>query len=150
MLFLVFLQIASANTTIAESAQKLADAVSDLSRAATERSKVENILDTQYRAAFATNQYELKRIHDIVAEIMTMQNKTVTIHQAALATLQSAQQVINTAEANANQRRSEASHVVQKVSRMKVDALTLKTGAMSQQRNANDTKVHQELSNDIT
>ncbi|MEO0687633.1 MAG: hypothetical protein AAFY76_21935, partial [Cyanobacteria bacterium J06649_11] len=67
-----------------------------MSRAATERSKVENILDTQYRAAFATNQYELKRIHDIVAEIMTMQNKTVTIHQAALATLQSAQQVINT------------------------------------------------------
>lgn len=70
-----------------------------------------------------------------------MQNKTVTIHQAALATLQSAQQVINTAEANANQRRSDASQVVQKVSRMKVDALTLKTGAMSQQKNANDVKV---------
>ena len=136
-------QIVSANTTIAESAQKLADAVSDLSRAATERSKVDNILDTQYRAAFATNQYELKRIHDIVAEIMTMQNKTVTIHQAALATLQSAQQVINTAESNANQRRSDASHVVQKVSRMKVDALTLKTGAMSQQKNANDVKVRE-------
>lgn len=136
-------QIVSANTTIAESAQKLADAVSDLSQAATERSKVDNILDTQYRAAFATNQYELKQIHDIVAEIMTMQNKTVTIHQAALATLQSAQQVINTAESNANQRRSDASHVVQKVSRMKVDALTLKTGAMSQQKNANDVKVRE-------
>ena len=136
-------QIVSANTTIAESAQKLADAVSDLSQAATERSKVDNILDTQYRAAFATNQYELKQIHDIVAEIMTMQNKTVTIHQAALATLQSAQQVINTAESNANQRRSDASHVVQKVSRMKVDVLTLKTGAMSQQKNANDVKVRE-------
>ena len=135
------IQIVSSNATIAESAQKLADAVSDLSRAATERSKVDDILDTQYRAAFATNKYELTRIHDIVAEISTMQNKTVTIHQAALATLQSAQQVMNTAEGNANQRRSEASHVVQTVSRMKVDALTLKASAMSQQTSANDIKV---------
>ena len=83
----------------------------------------------------------IQRIHDIVAEITTMQNKTVTIHQSALATLQSAQQVMTTAEGNANQRKSEASSVVQKVGRMKVDAVTLRSIASAQQKSANDLKV---------
>ncbi|XP_066933957.1 laminin subunit gamma-1-like [Clytia hemisphaerica] len=133
-------KVVSSNTTIADAAQKLSEAVSDLSKAAAERSKVEDILDTQYKAAFATNTYELKKIHDIVASIMIMQNKTVTIHQAALTTLESAKMVINQAEANANKRRSDASTVVQKVSRMKVEAVTLKTSAMNQKKTADDLK----------
>lgn len=76
---------------------------------------------------------------------MVMQNKTVTIHQAALSTLANAQVVINQAEANANKRRSEASTVVQSLGQMRVDALTLKTTSQGQKTLATDLKVRIEI-----
>lgn len=110
-------------------------------KAAAERSSIDRYLDTQYKAAYATNAYELRKIHDIVASIMVMQNKTVTIHQAALATLKSAQMVISQATRDAQNRQAEAVAVSQSVSQMKIDALTLKESVSNQQKTANDLKV---------
>ena len=139
--FPIFFKIVSANASIADASAKLSQAIVDLSNSAAERTKVEKILDTQYKAAFATNKYELKKIHDIVASITNMQNKTVTIHTAALTTLNSAQTVIEQAETNANKRRSEALSVSQNVSQMKVDVITLKSRTKLQRKASSDLKV---------
>lgn len=115
--------------------------MSDLAKAAAERKKIDDYLDIQYKAAYATNTYELKKIHDIVASIMVMQNKTVTIHQAALETLKSAQIVVSQATRDAQNRQAEAVAVSQSVSQMKIDALTLKESVIKQQETAKDLKV---------
>ncbi|XP_057289958.1 laminin subunit gamma-1-like [Hydractinia symbiolongicarpus] len=135
-----FNEIVAANASVADAAVKLSEAMSDLSKSASERARIAGYLDTQYKATFATNAYELKKIHDIVANIMILQNRTVSIHQNALSTLASAQTVITQAKSEAQARLAAAQAVTKTAGEMKVDAVALNASVGQQVKEASRLK----------
>ena len=115
--------------------------MTDLAKSSEERQKISSILDTQYKATYAANAFELKKIHNVVASIMILQNRTLSILNGAHSTLKTAQNVVSEAESVANSKLSEAQKASETVSQMKVDVVTLKAGVKTQLHQAANLKV---------
>lgn len=118
--------------------------MSDLANSAAERGKISSILNAQYHATYAANAFELKKIHNVVASIMILQNRTLTILNGAESTLKTAENIIVQAENKAKSKLSEAQTASQTVSQMKVDVVTLKANVNTQRTQAANLKVSQQ------
>jgi len=135
-----FNQIVAANASIADASIRLAKVMADLADSATERAKISGILDTQYKATYSLNAFELKKIHEVVANLMILQNRTLSILNGAKSTLQTAENIVGQAESEAKSRRAEAQEASQTVSEMKVDVMTLSASVKTKQQEAADLK----------
>lgn len=118
-------QISLANASVYDAALKLSKAILDLSKAASERARIVSFFDKTYQEKFDTSAKELKKIHDVVVSIVLHQNQSITIHKNAMATLNSINTVSSRAITKANMQGSQSLNVVQTLSRMKVNSLTL-------------------------
>ena len=120
-----FEKIVAANASVFDAAQKLSKSILGLSEAATERKRVSTFFDSQYRSRFAVSAYDLKKIHDVVVSVVLLQNHTVAIYKNAISTMNSIKTIAAHSERQADFQGTQALTVVQTLSRMKVNSLTL-------------------------
>ncbi|XP_065644500.1 laminin subunit gamma-1 isoform X1 [Hydra vulgaris] len=132
--------IVSANESIADAAVRLSSAMADLSQSRMARSQATDFLDTAYKARFTSNSLELMKIHDIIASTLLLQNRTVNVYSSSINTLQTAKNFITRADSESIRMNLMADAASQSVSKLKMDAVTLKANVEGQFSVANNLK----------
>ena len=114
----------------------------DLSQSSIERSRANSYLDSVYKARFASNSLELMKIHDIVSSVIILQNRTLDVYKNSLDTLQTAMNFISRADSESIRVNLKTDVGSQSVSKLKIDAVTLKANVEGQLSVANNLKVY--------